>query len=508
MRLDDFAALNERQRKLIEGGAKNEKVFVNPRNAAAGVVRQLDARQRRQAAAQLLRLRPRRGRRLGRAADADRRCSTRFDAMGLPASPMHERVEGAAGLVAFHAARRGAARRAAVRDRRRRLQGRRPRPAGPARLQVARAALGGGAEVPGAGEDDAPQRHRDPGRPHRQADAGGQARAGLRRRHDGLERDPAQPVRGAPQGRSRRRRRDRAPRRRRHPRGRRRACRATRPRYVAELPHAARRARCAAARSCARRAASTTAAAAASSAPAQRKFAILHFAGRRALDIEGLGEKIVDQLVDTGLVEVAARPLRADQGEASRRSSAWPTRAPPTWSPTSRRAGRRRWRASSTASASATSARRRPRTWRATSATSSGCAAPTLAQLLEVADVGPIVAESIHAFFAEPHNQQVIDALLAAGFEWPESDGVARRGAAAARRQDLRPHRHAADAGARRRQGDDRVARRQGRRLGVEEDRLGRRRRRGRLEARQGARRSASPCSTRRGLLALLDGRR
>ncbi len=43
MRRDDFEALNERQRKLIEGGAKNEKTFVNPRNAAAGVVRQLDA---------------------------------------------------------------------------------------------------------------------------------------------------------------------------------------------------------------------------------------------------------------------------------------------------------------------------------------------------------------------------------------------------------------------------------------------------------------------------------
>src|SRR5204863_1324732 len=36
---------------------------------------------------------------------------------------------------------------------------------------------------------------------------------------------------------------------------------------------------------------------------AQRKFAILHFAGRRALDIEGLGEKIVDQLVESGLVK-------------------------------------------------------------------------------------------------------------------------------------------------------------------------------------------------------------
>ena len=37
--------------------------------------------------------------------------------------------------------------------------------------------------------------------------------------------------------------------------------------------------------------------------------------------------------------------------------------------------------------------------------------APTSAQLLEVADVGPIVAESIHAFFAEPHNREVVERL-------------------------------------------------------------------------------------------------
>ncbi|HEY8709842.1 MAG TPA: NAD-dependent DNA ligase LigA, partial [Burkholderiaceae bacterium] len=42
MRRDDFEALNERQRELIAQGAKNEKTFVNPRNAAAGAVRQLD----------------------------------------------------------------------------------------------------------------------------------------------------------------------------------------------------------------------------------------------------------------------------------------------------------------------------------------------------------------------------------------------------------------------------------------------------------------------------------
>ena len=42
MRRDDFEALNVRQRERIAAGAKNEKTFVNPRNAAAGAVRQLD----------------------------------------------------------------------------------------------------------------------------------------------------------------------------------------------------------------------------------------------------------------------------------------------------------------------------------------------------------------------------------------------------------------------------------------------------------------------------------
>jgi DNA ligase (NAD+) len=42
MRRDDFDALNERQRERIAQGEKGEKTFVNPRNAAAGAVRQLD----------------------------------------------------------------------------------------------------------------------------------------------------------------------------------------------------------------------------------------------------------------------------------------------------------------------------------------------------------------------------------------------------------------------------------------------------------------------------------
>ena len=46
-------------------------------------------------------------------------------------------------------------------------------------------------------------------------------------------------------------------------------------------------------------------------------------------------------------------------------------------------------------------------------------------QLLEVPDVGPIVAASIHTFFAQPHNREVVEQLLAAGVQPQESSGEA-----------------------------------------------------------------------------------
>src|SRR5262249_20714087 len=48
--------------------------------------------------------------------------------------------------------------------------------------------------------------------------------------------------------------------------------------------------------------------------PAQRKQALLHFASRRAMDIEGLGEKLVDQLVDNGMVRTPADLYALDAG--------------------------------------------------------------------------------------------------------------------------------------------------------------------------------------------------
>jgi DNA ligase (NAD+) len=77
----------------------------------------------------------------------------------------------------------------------------------------ARAALGRGAQVPGAGAVDHGAGHRRAGRPHRQAHAGGQAGAGVRGQRDRHQRHAAQRGRGASQGRARRRHGDRAPRR-------------------------------------------------------------------------------------------------------------------------------------------------------------------------------------------------------------------------------------------------------------------------------------------------------
>ena len=231
---------------------------------------------------------------------------------------------------------------------------------------------------------------------------------------------------------------------------------------------------------------------------AQRKLAILHFAGRRALDIEGLGDKIVDQLVDGGPGRVAARPLRADQGAArGARAHGRQERRQPGRQHRAQQA-RRRWRASSTGSASAMSARRRRRTWRATSAASSGCAAPTWRSCSRWPTSGRSSPRASTP--SSPSRTTAGHRRAARGRHRVVGE---RRRAATRRRKPLAgktfvltgtlPTLAREDA----KEMIESLGGKVGR-LGVEEDRLGRRRRRGRLQARQGARRSASPCSTRR----------
>ncbi len=421
MRRDDFDALNARQRQLIEGGAKNEKTFVNPRNAAAGAVRQLDAKAAAKKPLSFFAygLGEVRG---WQVPPTQHDLLAAFTTMGLPASPNHALAEGAPGLAAFHD-RIAKARDALpydidgvvykVDDRalqeRLGFKSREPRWAVaqkyPAQekttllraieIQVGRTGkltpvaklepvFVGGTTVSNATLHNLFEVRR---KGVRIGDTVIIRRAG----------DVIPEVAG------------RVPGRRKH--------------YVANFrmpavcpvcgsavarEHGGVDHRCSGGLVCA----------------AQRKFALLHFAGRRALDIEGLGEKIVDQLVDGERVRTLPDLYALTQASVESLD---------------------RMAAKSAASLVAAIAASRTTTLarflyglgiRHVGETTAKDLArhfgnlerlrhASLVQLLEVPDVGPIVAGSVHAFFAEAHNLQVIDGLLQAGFTWPESEGAA-----------------------------------------------------------------------------------
>ncbi len=152
--------------------------------------------------------------------------------------------------------------------------------------------------------------------------------------------------------------------------------------------------------------------------PAQRKQAIRHFASRLAMDIEGLGEKLVDQLVEQNLVETPADlySLNADQlselermGEksASNLVTALETSKQTTFARFLFALGIREV-GETTAHALAGHFRMLPALREAQPE-----------DLKLVPDVGPIVAEHVAAFFEEQHNCKVVDDLVLAGVAWP-----------------------------------------------------------------------------------------
>ena len=154
---------------------------------------------------------------------------------------------------------------------------------------------------------------------------------------------------------------------------------------------------------------------------AQRKQALLHFASRRAMDIEGLGEKLVDQLIDgnvvrmlpdlyrMGFVSLAALDRMADKSAQNLidalQKSKQTTLARFLYALGIRHVGE------STAKALARHFGRLD-----------GVMDASVEQLAQVPDVGPVVAESIHTFFAQPHNREVVEQLRAVGIGWPEGE--------------------------------------------------------------------------------------
>jgi DNA ligase (NAD+) len=159
---------------------------------------------------------------------------------------------------------------------------------------------------------------------------------------------------------------------------------------------------------------------------AQRKQALLHFASRRAMDIEGLGERIVDQLVGLGLVHTPAdlyglsAPRLAGLERMGEKSAANLVAALERSKHTTLE---RFIYALGIRNVGETTARDLARHYGDLPAL---LAAPEEA-LLQVADVGPVVARSVRQFLDEPHNRSVVEALQAAGVSWPQSEPVPRR---------------------------------------------------------------------------------
>jgi DNA ligase (NAD+) len=154
---------------------------------------------------------------------------------------------------------------------------------------------------------------------------------------------------------------------------------------------------------------------------AQRKQAILHFASRRAIDIEGLGDKLVDQLVDGNLIhslpdlyrltlsELASLDRMAEKSAQNLllaiEQSKQTTLSKFLYSLGIRHSGE------STAKALA-------RHFGNLNAIENA----SLSELLNVPDVGPVVAQSIVDFFAEAHNQAVVQQLRQSGLNWDENE--------------------------------------------------------------------------------------
>jgi len=159
---------------------------------------------------------------------------------------------------------------------------------------------------------------------------------------------------------------------------------------------------------------------------AQRKEAILHFAGRRAMDIEGLGDKLVDQLVASGLIRTLPELYKLGVAKlcALERMAEKSAHNLVKGLEKSKQTTLTRFLfALGIRHVGETTARDLAKHF----GSLDRIVEASEQQLLEVNDVGPIVARSIRTFFDQPHNREVVEQLRACGITWEEHDGTADR---------------------------------------------------------------------------------
>ena len=428
MRRDDFEAYNERQRALIAAGAKNEKTVVNPRNAAAGAVRQLDPNQSRRRPLSFFAYG------LGDVQGWDVPAThsgllEALDAMGFPVAKLRAVSEGADGLVAFHqkvGAERdklpydidGVVYKVDSRELQARLGfvSREPRWAVahkyPAQeqttllldidIQVGRTGkltpvaklqpvFVGGTTVSNATLHNEGEAQR---KDVRVGDTVIVRRAGdvipevvgvvLDRRTPDVAAKPLFDMQSWVHGK----------------------CPICASPIAKEEDEADWR--CTGGLTC----------------PAQCKQAFLHFASRRAVEIEGLGDKVVDQLVDAGIVRtlpelyklgVAKLNELERMGEKSAQKLVDAIeRSKKTTLPRFLFGLGIRHVGEGTSKALARHFGDIDKLMDA-----------SVEQLMEIPDVGPIASASVRAFFDQPHHREVVEQLIAAGLHWPAIEGTA-----------------------------------------------------------------------------------
>jgi DNA ligase (NAD+) len=160
--------------------------------------------------------------------------------------------------------------------------------------------------------------------------------------------------------------------------------------------------------------------------PAQMKESLRHFASRRAMDIEGFGSKLIDQLVDSGMVrnpgdlytleaEKLAELERMGERSAANLVQSLDRSKQTTFARFLHALGIR-----DVGEATAEALARHFRTL-------DGLRSSSIEAIEHVPDIGPVTAGHVHAFFAEPRNAKVIEALIAHGVRWPAVEGPSAR---------------------------------------------------------------------------------
>ena len=159
--------------------------------------------------------------------------------------------------------------------------------------------------------------------------------------------------------------------------------------------------------------------------PAQRRQALLHFAQRRAMDIEGLGDKLVEQLVSENIVRTPADLYKLGVGklaELERMAEKSAANVMAAIAKSRETTLARFIHALGVRNVGEATAKDLARHF----GTLDNLLAANRQELQEAPDVGPVVAESVASFFEQPHNREVIEQLRAAGVHWPEGERAKR----------------------------------------------------------------------------------